>query len=159
VKNPPAPLDVEASLIAICRALVTPAEVRSLGTRRKSGTCETELPAARRLTLALAPTNAPEPGRKASDGARSEAQRDAAKAATEILMVGTKSVGCSARTQAESVCGGQALRNTTAVPAAHSWMLNTQHVFVVGTKVIVSLLQIIYCSFHEFWERTISKRF
>ena len=135
MKNPPAPLDVEASLIAICRALVTPAEVRSLGTRRKSGTCETELRAARRLTLALTPTNAPEPGRKASDGASSEAQRDAAKAATEILMVGTKkSAGGSARTQAESVCGGQALRKTTAV-AAHSWMLNTQHVFVVGTKV------------------------
>jgi hypothetical protein len=91
VKNPPPPLEVEiidSSLMAICRAFATPADVRSFGRRRKSGTREAELRAARRVSLELAPTKAPEPGRNAEAGASSDAHSTAAeKAATETRIL------------------------------------------------------------------------
>jgi hypothetical protein len=80
---------MDSSLMAILRALATCAEVRSFGSRRKSGTCETDPRAARRLSLALAPANALDPGRNASVGARMQVHMTAhaANAATETFIV------------------------------------------------------------------------
>lgn len=101
VKKPPPPLEVEiidSSLMAICRAFATPADVRSLGRRRKSGTCDAELRAARRVSLELAPTKAPELGTNAEAGASSDAHSTAAeKAATETRI---------SRTASDSLVGG-----------------------------------------------------
>ena len=76
---------IDSSLIAMFKAPAMPAPERSLGARRrKSGTLEVAPRAARRLSLALAPTNAPEPGRNALAGAKVEAHSSAAaNAATQ----------------------------------------------------------------------------
>ena len=87
VKKPPAPPEVEiidSSLMAICRALATPADVvRSLGRRRKFGTFVAELRAARSCTLALLPAKPADPGRNAPAGASDVAHNAAAAKAAK----------------------------------------------------------------------------
>ena len=119
MKKPPAPPDVEiidSSLMAICRALATPAPVRSLGSRRKSGTCDAVLRAARRESLLLAPTKAPEPGRNAAAGAASDAQSTAAEKAAIETRILTEVPGTQGQATSRGPLGGQ--RSPCGPPAS-----------------------------------------